>query len=71
MPKPKSYREDLLQKSVSMLEDIYEIAKKKEDTETMTSVSDRICLLYEKEMDIETDTKSATGFTIIGKDEDE
>ena len=71
MPKPKSYREELLDKSVKMLQDIYEIAKKKEDTETMTAVSDRICLLYEKEMDIETDTKSPTGFSIRSKDDDE
>jgi len=62
-------KERLLNISIDMLHDIYEIAKKKEDTETMTAVSDRMCLLYEREVDIQLNRKSPTGF--IKKDEDE
>lgn len=66
-----SQRIELLDISIQMLNDIYEIAKKKEDTDTMTAVSDRMCLLYEKEVDLEMDRKSPPGFTIASKDEDE
>lgn len=67
----KTQRAELLERSVQMLNDIYEIAKKKEDTETMTSVSDRMCLLYEKEMDLELDRKSPTGFIAMEEVDDE
>lgn len=70
MPKLNSDKQRLLETSIQMLNDIYEIAKKKEDTETMTAVSDRICLLYEKEVDIALDRRRTAGFS-IRKEEDE
>ena len=58
--------------SVAMLQDIYDIAKMKQDTETMTAVSDRICMLYEKQVDIELERRNPTGFTLqVEEDEDE
>ena len=71
MSKLNSEKQRLLDTSISMLNDIYEIAKKKEDTETMTAVSDRICLLYEKEVDIALDRRRAPGFTIRKEEEDD
>ncbi|NDB81749.1 MAG: hypothetical protein EB127_03225 [Alphaproteobacteria bacterium] len=70
MAKNNLEKEKLFEMSVSMLQDIYDIAKIKQDTETMTAVSDRICLLYEKQVDIELERKSPTGFR-IETDEDE
>jgi hypothetical protein len=71
MTKHNFEKEKLFEMSVSMLQDIYDIAKMKQDTETMTAVSDRICMLYEKQIDIELDRKGPTGFRLSEKDEDE
>jgi len=67
----KTHKDELLNKSIQMLDDIYKIAKKKEDTETMTSVSDRVCMLYEKMLDVELDRKTPPGFLSIGREDDE
>lgn len=71
MAKHNFEKEKLFEMSVSMLQDIYDIAKMKQDTETMTAVSDRICMLYEKQIDIELDRKGPTGFVLSEKGEDE
>jgi len=70
MPKENPNKDLLFDLSLQMLQDIYDIAKMKQDTETMTSVSDRICLLYEKQVDIEMDKKSPLGFK-LKEDDDE
>lgn len=71
MPKSNPDKEKLFNISIEMLQDIYEIAKIKQDTETMTAVSDRICLLYEKQIDLELDRKTPPGFRIREQEEDE
>jgi hypothetical protein len=71
MPKYNAEKEKLFEMSVSMLQDVYDIAKMKQDTETMTAVSDRICMLYEKQIDIELDRKGTTGFRLAEREENE
>jgi hypothetical protein len=46
MPRSNPDKDKLFNISLEMLQDIYEIAKMKQDTETMTAVSDRVCMLY-------------------------
>ena len=69
MSKINPDKERLFDLSLDMLQDIYDIAKMKQDTETMTSVSDRICMLYEKQIDLELNKKTVPGFRL--KDEDD
>ncbi|NDB81292.1 MAG: hypothetical protein EB127_00875 [Alphaproteobacteria bacterium] len=70
MPKSNPDKDRLFNLSLDMLQDIYDIAKMKQDTETMTAVSDRVCMLYEKQVDIELDRKTPPGF-IVKEDDDE
>lgn len=70
MPKENPDKDKLFNLSVNMLQDIYDIAKMKQDTETMTSVSDRICMLYEKQVDIELDRKNPPGFIMRDKEDE-
>ena len=71
MAKQNYEKDKLFNMSIDMLQDIYDIAKMKQDSETMTAVSDRICMLYEKQVDIELERKNPTGFRLETEEEDD
>lgn len=58
-------QDDLLETSISILKKVYELGKKRDDVEIMLGVSDRLCLIYEKMLELQEDGKSPMGFSSI------